>query len=207
MGRTAGGGEDRRMYTDQELGLSKEDICTCGEQRHFHNQNKSNGIIGTCPGFELSPHMPIQLELDRNDKEFDESMTKLRDAIVPPLSPNVRPLTTEERIQGYSGKPGVKDGKNKPDLTLVPPEFELAAERALAFGMKKYTREGWRTVPNYGDRYFESLLRHISAIRAGEWTDRESGLAHMDHVAANVAILTVALARGDWGKGEDDAVD
>jgi hypothetical protein len=84
---------------------------------------------------------------------------------------------------------GVKHDVEKLDLTLVPPALEEAAARALVFGADKYTRWGWRTVPEAPRRYFAAMERHIKAYKRGEDIDPESGLHHLDHAAACLSIL------------------
>jgi hypothetical protein len=83
----------------------------------------------------------------------------------------------------------VKFDKEKLDLTIVPPMLEPAACRALMYGAKKYARFNYREVEDGPQRYFAAMERHIKQYKAGEETDRESGLHHLDHVAACLAIL------------------
>ena len=85
--------------------------------------------------------------------------------------------------------PGAKVDGGKLDLTLVPSELEEAVCRVLEFGARKYTRDGWRTVPEGPRRYFAALERHLKAFKRGEDNDRDSGLHHLEHAACNLAFL------------------
>jgi hypothetical protein len=93
-------------------------------------------------------------------------------------------------------EPGAKVDAGKLDLTLVPPELEEAVCRVLEFGAKKYSRDGWRTVPDAARRYFAALERHLKAFKRGEDFDRDSGLHHLDHAACNLAFLLHFYAAG-----------
>jgi hypothetical protein len=92
---------------------------------------------------------------------------------------------------------GDKRDAAKLDLTLVPPALEEAAAAALEFGAKKYTRWGWRTVPDAPRRYFAAMERHIKAYKRGEDNDPESGLPHLNHAAACLAIVLGFRDTGD----------
>lgn len=57
------------------------------------------------------------------------------------------------------------------------------------FGAKKYTLDGWLSVPNGIPRYTDALLRHYLKECKGEMYADDSGLLHAAHLAWN------ALAR------------
>ena len=83
---------------------------------------------------------------------------------------------------------GTKHDSAKADLALVPLTFIEATARALQYGEKKYGRynytSGFKT-----HRLISAALRHILAWESGEDNDKESGLSHLDHAAANLAML------------------
>jgi hypothetical protein len=83
-----------------------------------------------------------------------------------------------------------KFDEGKPDLSLVHPLAVNAIARALGFGACKYTRNGYKGFKKEDlKRVYAALLRHTFAIISGEEFDSESGLRHLDHIAANVAML------------------
>jgi hypothetical protein len=86
-------------------------------------------------------------------------------------------------------EPGAKDDSEKLDLTLPPPELIEAVAEVMQFGLKKYSRNGWKAVSDRKQRYQAALMRHMNAILKGEELDPESGLSHMAHVATNAAFL------------------
>ena len=85
--------------------------------------------------------------------------------------------------------PGAKLDDGKLDFTLVPVELEMAVARVMAYGAKKYTRDGWKSVSDPGRRYFAALERHLKAYKGGELLDAESLIHHLHHAACNIAFL------------------
>lgn len=86
-----------------------------------------------------------------------------------------------------------RPGDGKLDFTLVPPALLEQVTRVMMFGAVKYSRDGWKTVPDAKHQYHAACLRHMHAYAKGEALDHESGLPHLAHAAACLAIL-LALA-------------
>ncbi len=83
-----------------------------------------------------------------------------------------------------------KHDAGKPDLSLLL-DFGKALQSVAAvgtMGAKKYSRGGWKSVPDGLNRYTAALLRHLTQENT-QFADDESGFAHASHVAWN------ALAR------------
>lgn len=85
-------------------------------------------------------------------------------------------------------EPGSKldDGKNM--VGLVMQGFRralLGVSRVGTFGAKKYTKNGWKEVPDGYDRYQDALYRHLLA----EGVDEQSGLPHLYHAAWNLLAM------------------
>ncbi len=78
----------------------------------------------------------------------------------------------------------------------VPLSMVLEAKHAmqgcgavLQFGAKKYARGNWHKGLSH-TQVVDSLLRHLSSYLAGEDTDPESGLPHVDHILTNAIFLS-----------------
>ncbi len=78
----------------------------------------------------------------------------------------------------------------------VPLSMVLEAKHAmqgcgavLQFGAKKYARGNWHKGLSH-TQVVDSLLRHLSSYLAGEDTDPESGLPHVDHILTNAMFLS-----------------
>ena len=83
----------------------------------------------------------------------------------------------------------VKYDEGKRDYTLLPiNELEQVLD-VLEFGTKKYKPNAWQGVPNGLERYKKAMLRHMMSYLKGEYTDKESGLSHLSHLATNVLFI------------------
>lgn len=87
-------------------------------------------------------------------------------------------------------KEGHKDDAEKPDLSLLPREFLEEVAKAFMHGEKKYGRYNYRNGMDW-HRIIAASIRHISAFNEGENTDSESGLNHLGHAGACIAMLVV----------------
>ena len=75
-------------------------------------------------------------------------------------------------------------------MELLPLEALESVASVMTFGANKYADNGWKSLPDAESRYTGALLRHLTAIQAGEEVDPESGLPHISHVACNAIFLT-----------------
>jgi len=83
---------------------------------------------------------------------------------------------------------GDRKNQGKPQLSLVPLALMESTARALEFGVEKYSRDNWRGgLPLY--QILDCLMRHTHKLSDPNEPDidEESGLHHVDCIAANVA--------------------
>lgn len=94
-------------------------------------------------------------------------------------------------------QPGAKLDQDKNRLHLVLGGFSRALQevgKVGTFGAKKYTANGWKTVPDGINRYQDALLRHLMADADGKEIDPDFGLMHAAHTAWNaLAVLELKL--------------
>lgn len=83
----------------------------------------------------------------------------------------------------------IKNDEGKNRLDLIEPDFILGLGKALTFGAKKYSDNGWKNIENKHDDNYASLMCHIMAWRKGEKKDPESGLNPLLHAAYNIMVL------------------
>lgn len=78
----------------------------------------------------------------------------------------------------------------KTRLDLIPAEAIYAIGRAMTFGVdvKGYTPHNWALCQD-PSRYVAAALRHLVSWNGGELLDPESGLSHLDHASACLAML------------------
>ena len=89
-------------------------------------------------------------------------------------------------------QPGAKDDESKPLPQVVLGGFANALQGVThigTFGARKYSRDGWKAVPDAQDRYTGALLRHLLEHLAGRTIDEESGFTHLRHIAWNALAL------------------
>ena len=93
---------------------------------------------------------------------------------------------------------GVKHDGDKPDYSLLSFHALDEVVKALTYGAKKYSRDNWKQVPNFHQRYLAAALRHIGAHARGQLKDPETELLHVAHAA--VSLMYIAediLTHGD----------
>lgn len=97
-------------------------------------------------------------------------------------------------------KPGAKDDKEKTQFLIILEAFPLALEEVAhvaMMGAKKYTRGGWKSVPNGRMRYTDAMIRHLMAECRGESCDKESRLHHAAHLAWNALARLEFILKGE----------
>lgn len=85
-------------------------------------------------------------------------------------------------------------GKNKFPMGLWPTTATALGSLVLNFGALKYGKYNWRHTAVRASIYSDALERHMAAWKDGVDTDTESGLPHLAHALACLAILIDASA-------------
>lgn len=83
---------------------------------------------------------------------------------------------------------GTKHDGQKPKLALIPKEAIWGMGDALTFGANKYGQHNFRNGLEY-TALVSAAMRHLTAWVDGENIDSESGLSHLDHALASLAML------------------
>ena len=87
-------------------------------------------------------------------------------------------------------------GLTKSPLRLVPPALVIETAVAMANGAEKYGPYNWRETGVNLSVYLEALLRHVYAYMDGEESAEDSGVKHLAHAAACLAIIFDAESVG-----------
>lgn len=87
-------------------------------------------------------------------------------------------------------------GSDKLPLHLWPPTASALGCLALLDGALKYGRANWRGAGVRATIYYDAARRHLDKWFEGEDVDEDSGLPHLAHVLACIAILVDADAVG-----------
>lgn len=88
-------------------------------------------------------------------------------------------------------------GSNKIPYHLWPETASALGSLALMEGNLKYGRTNWRAAGVKASVYYDALRRHMAAwFDEGEEYDPDSGLDHLAHALACIAIIIDARAAG-----------
>lgn len=97
-------------------------------------------------------------------------------------------LDKRQVIAENQPKSAIKHDQGKPQLGLIPKAGLEYEARAFAYGAEKYGKNNYKSGMGYS-RLIDAALRHITAFAAGENDDNESGLSHIGHSRACLAML------------------
>ena len=95
-----------------------------------------------------------------------------------------------------SGNPKARVGALKAPLHLVPPALSIGVAYALKDGAAKYGAYNWREEPINVSTYIGAIQRHMLAYQDGEDVAEDSGVCHLAHAAACIALLMDSKAHG-----------
>ena len=93
-----------------------------------------------------------------------------------------------EQVPKFTPEKAVKHDNNKPDLDLIPPEFQDAVALAFMDGERKYSRHNYRNGMEW-TRLLSAAKRHLNAFSAGEDYAEDSKVHHLGHAGACIAML------------------
>lgn len=100
--------------------------------------------------------------------------------------------------------PKAQEGAVKDPLGLFPPVAMKLISLVMQHGANKYGKENWRETHIKESTYYHAMQRHLTAWFDGEDLDPDSGLPHLAHVAASVAILLDADNQGCLSKDRQE---
>ncbi len=101
-------------------------------------------------------------------------------------------------MMGYpDDNPKTSIGMKKPSLSAVPPSALIHLGRAMADGRRKYGAMNWRDKRITASVHYDAAMRHLMAWFDGEQCARDSGVHHLGHAMACLAIVLDAEATGN----------
>ena len=69
------------------------------------------------------------------------------------------------------------------------PAVMEAIGRVMEFGAAKYADGNWRIGGKPDKEYWDSMARHLAALKRGEVYDKDSGCSHLGHAIWNLMAL------------------
>ena len=134
---------------------------------------------------DMGPDMPTPRQI-AGHPSFAESVMKM---IKDHQSGDMPPAST--------GNPKDAMGDKKPDVSLVPPAAILYTAHGFRDGAQKYGPYNWRENPVRMRVYLAAAMRHIMQVLDGEDVDPTSGVPHIGHALASLAIIADAAHTGN----------
>lgn len=158
------------------------DVRVAGDLRVKYFPDGALGIIDvtTKQAMHLSPGLADQLI--RHIRALD------REQAVP----------SQRRADGKPTNPKDAIGSDKLPLHLWPTTATAVGCLGLLDGALKYGRSNWRHAGVRASIYYDACRRHLDAWFEGEDLDPDSGLPHMAHALACLAIVVDAEAAGKF---------
>ena len=101
-----------------------------------------------------------------------------------------------EKVSYPDNNPKTEMGAKKLDLSLVPESAIICLAHAMADGAAKYGPFNWREHTISSMVYISALKRHVAAWVDGEDYADDSGVHHLDHAMACLALLRDAESIG-----------
>jgi len=99
--------------------------------------------------------------------------------------------------EGYpDDNPKTVVGVTKPALSVVPPVALYTMAGAFQDGCVKYGKMNWRKHTVSVSVYYDAALRHMMAYHEREQVADDSGVHHLGHAMACMAIILDAEATG-----------
>ena len=83
---------------------------------------------------------------------------------------------------------GIKFDKDKPEMVLIPVAAKIAMAEAFGYGAKKYGKWNYKKGMDW-TRLISATERHLDAFKECEDLDPESGILHLGHALADLAML------------------
>lgn len=153
------------------------------------------------PGWNVYRKMPTPghlREVSQQEHNYLKSLADVRKRAIEAVTMN-KPDVQETK--GSNPKDII--GSDKLPIHLWPTTATAFGSLALLDGALKYGRTNYRAVGVRASIYYDALNRHMNAWFEGQNDDNDSGLPHLSHALACIAILVDAQAAG---KLNDDRV-
>lgn len=80
-------------------------------------------------------------------------------------------------------------GSDKIPMHLFPQTATVYGAMALLEGAAKYGRANWRKIGVRASIYYDACMRHLTKWFEGQEIDEDSGLPHLAHALACIAII------------------
>jgi hypothetical protein len=111
-----------------------------------------------------------------------------------PIYDQIRAQIDAAKMKETNPKDAIAEGKLP--LHLWPTTATALGAMGFLDGMLKYGRTNWRVAGVRTSVYIDAAMRHLMAYLEGEEVDPDSGVPHLGHALACIAIIVDAEANG-----------
>lgn len=129
--------------------------------------------------FRDSPEGQVTTDICGTEKESQLS------SIPSPQEPSIG----KPSVSYPDNNPKTAFGMAKTPLDLVPTELINHVAQAFANGAAKYGPYNWRTAKISSSVYYAAAMRHLMAWWEGEEKAADSGVHHLGHAGACIAMI------------------
>lgn len=105
-------------------------------------------------------------------------------------------MTDQKSTDSKPTNPKDAIGSNKVPMHLWPETATVLGAMGLMDGLCKYGRSNYRAVGVRASIYYDAARRHMDKWFEGQDIDEDSGLPHLAHALASIAIIVDAQAVG-----------
>jgi hypothetical protein len=88
-------------------------------------------------------------------------------------------------------------GVKKVSTFVFPSAAHLHGSHAMMYGAKLYGPYNWREKKVKASIYLDALERHVTSWKEGEEVAQDSGVHHLGHALACIAIIIDAMETGN----------
>lgn len=174
-------------------------MCKCKNDECAIENSTREAFQGPTPGCLGSTLQPPA-------KEYDEWNATL-------YGNNFAKYVKDNNIQGVPGgcgpygiDPKESQASKKLNFDSIPISLLVNVTKAAECGALKYGPHNWLKLPDNSMStmtYLNAVQRHLLLYRAGQDEASDSGLHHLDHIIAGLAVLRDAML---FGKTKDDRI-
>jgi len=84
---------------------------------------------------------------------------------------------------------GLKFDQGKLRWNLLPLGPIRSVIKVLMFGAEKYSKDNWKHVDGWRDKYWDAAMRHLTDWYEGEELDPETGESHLTHALCCIIFM------------------
>lgn len=186
-------GKEDKLYETLKIGDRVKHGPDIGYHSSHNNRESQGGpdAVGVVVGDQTtrsSSSLPIRVRWDNGRfNAYYAGNSPVHNVKEYPTG--VHDLARLHELETVTENPKTAIGRSKPSIHAVPPVAILECGRAMSDGSTKYGLMNWRKTRVPASIYYDAASRHMMAWMDGEERAKDSGVHHLAHAMACMAIL------------------